>query len=279
MFNHNATHSNQQITNIVLTVLVLIFVSTQISPFYHSASADSYKLADLNVANLYTMSQEGNGQLAVEQVANVAYDLGLWQPAPGDTVAYDYLMSAKFRGAMIDFDDVPAICRDKNQIPDPQACVESFRTQETQVRFGRSFFSTPQADGTITLRIADDIIGTYIEEVGHSWQEYAFETDGRMSGERAHPTSLTDAEYWAAGREYQIKMYILGLDGEVLELSAEERTNLVTSVCDSGNTYAYPIGREVPSYSAPANWPHPEYWPTSTPTRSEHLEFCASELQ
>ncbi len=279
MFNSTQTHSNSKFNSIILIASVIIFLISQFTAIYGNASADGPTAANLNVNDLYDMAINGNGQSAVNQVADVAYSLGQWQPAPGDAVAYDGLMSIHIRGAMVDYDDVPAICRDKNQVPDPAACVETFRAQEKQVRFGRSFFSTPEADGTVSLRFADDILGTYIEEVGHSWQEYAFETDGNMSGERLHTTSLADADYWSSGREYQIKMYILGLDGILLELSDAERTSLVESVCRSDVDYAYPIGHEVPSYGPPSNWPHPELWPTSTPTLIDHMDFCAAELQ
>lgn len=278
-FNHNATYSNQQLKRFFLIGIILIIVLTQFSVVYPHASADTYTVANLNVGDLYSMSVNGNGQFAVEQVAGVAYNLGYWQPAPGDTVAYDDYMNVYIRGAVVDYDEVPAICRDKNQIPDPVACVESFRQQETQVRFGRSLFGTPHEDGTVSLRAADDIVSTYIEEVGHSWQEYAFETDGLMNGERLHTTTLAEAEYWKSGREYQIKMYLIGLDDNILELSEEERTNLVKSICIADYNYGYPIGHEVPSYGPPSDWPHPEFWPTSTPSEAVHMEFCASELQ
>ncbi len=277
--NHNSTYSNQQMKSIILIGVILIIVLTQFGVVYPHASAETYALANLNVGDLYDMSLNGNGQFAVEQVADVAFNLGYWQPAPGDTVIYDDLMSIYVRGAIVDYDEVPAICRDKFQVPDPVECVEVFRRQETQVRFGRSFFSTPNEDGSVSLRAADDIVSTYIEEVGHSWQEYAFETDGVMSGERLHTTTMADAEYWKNGREYQVKMYLLGLDGNILELTAQERTNLVKSVClEDGKDYAYPIGHEVPTYGPPNDWPYPEFWPTTTPTYDEHTAFCGGEL-
>lgn len=277
-FNHNSTYLNQQIRRSILIRVILIIVLTQFIVVYPHASADTNTAVNLDVGDLYTMSVNGNGQFAVEQVADVAFNIGHWQPAPGDMVTYDEYMSIYVRGSIVDYDEVPAICRDKFQVPDPVECVESFRRQETQVRFGRSLFSTPLEDGSVSLRAADDIVSTYIEEVGHSWQEYAFETDGLMSGERLHITTLAEAEYWKNGREYQIKMYLLGLDGNMLELSAQERINLVKSICMSEYDYGYPIGHEIPSYGPPHDWPHPELWPINAPAEITHQEFCEGEL-
>ncbi|MBN1966098.1 MAG: hypothetical protein JW910_15720, partial [Anaerolineae bacterium] len=121
----------------------------------------------------------------------------------------------------------------------------------------------------------DDVLSTYIEEVGHSWQEYLYETDGLGSGPRTRPTGYYEAMHFAPGSEYQVKLYILNLDGTVLHLSAEERARFVDAICEADG-YANPVGREVPAYGAPTGWPNPEGWPTVAPTEAEHAALCTT---
>ena len=80
-----------------------------------------------------------------------------------------------------------------------------------------------------------------------------------------------DGKRLVTGWEYQVKRYILSLDGSWLSLSAAERQELKSSVCDG---YANPRYRPVPEYSAPPLWPNPAGWPTTAPTASELRAFC-----
>lgn len=221
------------------------------------------------VAAMIANNQE---QAALEIVIRTAREVGGWGPAPGDDVVFDPYMSRQVRGAVWDFDEMPD-CHDPKVSPDPQACLAQFVALERQVRFGPSLFTTPQADGSVAPRpIFDDLLSTYIEEVGHSWQEYQYEMQGSGSGLRQRPTTLAESQRWAAGREYQIKRYILSLDGDLLALSEEQRGALMAAICDG---YANPLGHEVPVFGAPAGWPKPAGWLVANPTADELGAFCA----
>jgi hypothetical protein len=151
-------------------------------------------------------------------------------------------------------------------------CHALFLAQERQVRFGPSLFTNPVDGGSAVLRPAfGDLLSTYIEETGHSWQEYQYETNG--SGGARRSTTRAESDRWAHGKEYQIKSYILYLDGKLITLSDEQRANLRDAICLS---YANPMGYEVPAYGAPTGWPYAEGWPTSAPTPEAFQAFCAA---
>ena len=125
-------------------------------------------------------------------------------------------------------------------------------------------------DGTYDARDVDDILSVYIEEVGHSWQEYCYETEGQCRGERTRQTSWGEGQMRVAGWEYQVKMYLLSLDGDLLDLSEAERVELVAAICEG---YANPRFSVVTS-SPPPGWVNPEGWPTSPPTSEEIDALC-----
>ncbi len=267
MFKFNTSHSKRLIGKAIIISLVIILVGQQLK-----AMAIGPNLKDVDVAHLVEMVEQGNGQAAVMQVSEVAFTLGHFTPAPNDTIVFDPLMSRQIRGAVIDFDELPAACTTNNakMTFDAETCANEFWAKEPTVRLGRSFFTTRQDDGTVVIRSADDMLATFIEETGHSWQEYLYETEGR-GGQRTRLTTIAESKRWAAGREYQVKRYILNLDGNLLNLSEQQRTNLKAQICVD---YANPIGAEVPAYAAPADWPNPEGWPTTNPTLDELLDFC-----
>lgn len=243
---------------------------------YINVNAISYRVnyaaaAGPEMEQIRVMVENKDEQYALDLIMQTAKEIGGWEPAPGDNVVFDSYMSRNIRGSVLDYDE-PAHCSDVRVSPDPQACIDDFQRVETQVRFGPSLFSTPQPDGNATLRPEfSDLLSTYIEEVGHSWQEYLYETKGTGNGPRQH-TTKAESEHWAAGREYQIKRYILSLDGTLLTLSDQQRSNLMTQICEG---YANPVGHEVPAYSSPPGWANPEGWPVSQPTSEELATFCA----
>ncbi|MCQ3931858.1 MAG: hypothetical protein DPW16_15510 [Chloroflexi bacterium] len=223
--------------------------------------------------DLYDLVQQGEGNVAVQQVAVFAQELGGWGPAPGDEVVFDPHMDRDIRGALVEV-DYPAHCYERKGVPDQTECIEYYQMIERRVRFGRSLFTTPNGDGTETLRpMFEDVLSTFIEEVGHSWQEYLYETDGQ-AGPRLHETTQAEAERWAAGREYQIKRYILSLDGVVFTLSDQQLATLRSHICEG---YANPINHEIPTFAAPTGWPHPEGWPTTMPSAIEFDAFCHTD--
>jgi hypothetical protein len=133
------------------------------------------------------------------------------------------------------------------------------------------------ADGSSAPRPAfDDLLAIYLEEVGHSWQEYLHETDGLGRGARTRQTSWEDGLYRLNGWEYQVKRYILSLDGNLLALSQEERERLYADMC-AGDGYANPLGRSVSAYGAPSGWPNPQGWPTAAPTLEAFQAFCTQK--
>lgn len=268
MFQFHTFYTKHLIWKAILVLLVVIVAGQQLN-----VMAVGPNLKDVNVEELVNMVEQGDGQTAVAQISEVAYALGHFAPAPNDTVVFDSFMSRQIRGAVIDFDELPSACTGSKNAKvgiDRETCANEFWAQEPTVRFGRSFFTTPQEDGSFAIRSADDILATFIEETGHSWQEYLYETNGR-GGQRIQVTTIVESERWAAGREYQVKRYILSLDGSLINLSDEQRTVLKSQICLG---YASPIGAEVPAYGAPADWPNPEGWPTTNPTLDELTSFC-----
>ncbi len=117
------------------------------------------------------------------------------------------------------------------------------------------------------------MLSTYIEEVGHSWQEYLYETEGRGSGERTRVTSYSTGLRLGPGWEYQIKIYLLTLDGTLLKLSTDERAILMDSICQADG-YANPTYHDIPPYGPPPGWPAPEAWPTTKLSDSDLQLFC-----
>jgi hypothetical protein len=226
--------------------------------------------------NLYQLAMTGQGSAAVQQVANAAREWGNWQPAPGNKVVFDSSLAWNVRGEVMIRDLVPEEC----QVPKmarmmAEDCATDLVTKQDLVRFGKSMFYERQPDGsTLPRPVFDDVLSTYIEEVGHSWQEYLFETEGRGSGARTHLTRWDEAARWGHGWEYQIKMYILNLDGTLLNLSDLEYGRLKANICDADG-YANPLGRDIPTFGAPAGWPQPESWPVAAPTPEQFETFCA----
>ena len=260
----------------LIIFMVLLIIANPFDFGNQSAQAVGPGLESLDVTYLVDLTQQGSGQQAVETVSSVAVTAGNWGPAPGDQIVFDPYMRRAIRGAVLDYDEVPESCFDPRGAADPQMCVNAFHSTEVAVRFGPSFFTTPTEEGHI-IRTPDDVMSTFIEESGHSWQEYAFETDGKMSGERIRETTIEDAHFWKKGREYQVKMYILNLDGEYLDLSDSQRTALLNAICGSDG-YANPLGVEVPGYGPPPEWPAPDQWPTAAPRLSDHMDFCSANL-
>ena len=153
-------------------------------------------------------------------------------------------------------------------------CLIDYSLKENWVRLGRAMFVTSVEDGTPAPQpVFDDLLATYIEEVGHSWQEYLYETDGLGSGPRLHPTAWEDGNFYQIGWEYQIKRYVLSLDGDLLSLSDAARARLIGDICDADG-YANPSRGHIPVYGAPAGWPHADHWPTVAPAPGELQSFC-----
>lgn len=267
------TNTRQTIARRSLPAVVALLVALSLAAHEMACAVRPAAALGPDRLALYDMVRNGQGAAALDMVAAAAQALGGWQPAPGDQILFDAHLSRKVRGASQDFDELPFDCADPTFSDDEEACRQAFAAQETQVRFGRSLFSTPSADGDTPRPAFDDLLSTYIEEVGHSWQEYLYETDGR-GGARTRQTTLAESEKWSNGREYQIKMYILSLDGTLLTLSDDQRDTLRAHICgDEG--YANPLDNPVPPYGAPAGWPNPQGWPVSAPTVEEFGAFCA----
>lgn len=227
-----------------------------------------------DTTSLVTLVQTGQGAAAVEQVAAAALERGGWAPAPGDRVIFDSSLSPFVRGKIQVVDQTPAECASAKFSRLMDDCTLDFETGEELVRFGDGLFTNPVEGNSLPRPNLDDVLSTYIEEVGHSWQEYLFETDGAGGGERVHATSYEDGLYWGPGWEYQVKMYLLALDGDLLSLSAEERAILKASIC-AEDGYANPIGHHVPPYGPPPGWPRPDAWPVSDPAPDAFQAFCA----
>lgn len=227
----------------------------------------------INTTTFYSLILNDDGDAAVRQLTALAELGGGWGPAPGDTVVFDPYMPS-WTVAEVKAIDLPPDGCDTDDPTEPRHpdCDRVFEYQQSLVRFGSMTFVKPLADGSFAPRSnIDDMLSVYIEEVGHSWQEYCYETEGRCAGERTMLTTWGAGRRLASGREYQVKMYILSLDGTWLTLSDGERTELKTAICGG---YANPKYSEVPAYNAPPAWPNPQGWPTTKPTVEEFQKFC-----
>lgn len=233
----------------------------------------------LDAAQLHALAGQGNGALAVQLTVAEAARRGGWTAAPGDSVVYDATLALPVRGSVQIVDVPPAECGDPRLRRLTASCEQALAHEQNLVRFGRMTFSDLDRDRNLVPRtLPDDILATYIEEVGHSWQEYLYETGGRATGTRTRPITWDDSLYFTPGWEYQIKRYILSLDGAWLVLSAEYRAELTQAICNiagKANTgYANPTGHAVLSYDAPPGWPNPAGWPLAAPSADELAAFC-----
>ena len=218
----------------------------------------------------------GQGDAALQRLADLADQRGGWGPAPGDRVAFAPTMLLDV-ASVIAIDLPPQDCvvldagRDRFETRSPD-CGRDFQYEQNLVRFGPATFAVPLPGGTFGPRAGlDDVLSVYIEEVGHSWQEYCYETEGRCRGDRTRPTTWGEGKQRAAGWEYQIKMYILNLDRTWLALSDAERAELTGAICAG---YADPHYAVVSEYGPPPGWPNPPGWPTSAPTPDEFQALC-----
>jgi hypothetical protein len=253
-----------------MLILAINLIASQIVP----VSAVTATGPD-NDATLYGLLESGQEEVALQMLVDTAVERGGWEPAPGNTVVYDPALPWNVRAEVMARDLLPVECSVPKLARLTEECGLDLVSQQDLVRFGRSTFVNPQPGGDVLPRPAfDDLLSTYIEEVSHSWQEYLFETEGQGSGPRGRKMSWDEVSYWAHGWEYQAKHYILSLDGILLSLSDEEREALKGYICED-DSYANPLGHAVPDYSAPAGWPNPEGWPTTTPTPDELYAFCA----
>lgn len=235
----------------------------------------------LDTAHLHALVSEGDGALAVQFTAAEAAQRGGWAAAPGESLAYDAELARPVRGAVRIVDVPPVECSDPRLHRLTARCTQELTHEQNLVRFGCMTFSDLDSDGTLTPRaLPDDILATYIEEVGHSWQEYLYETEGRASGPRTRAITWDDSLYFTPGWEYQVKRYILSLDGVWLRLSDEYRAELTHAICKTADGvstgYANPSGHAVLSYGPPPGWPNSAGWPLGAPSAGELAAFCTS---
>ncbi len=257
---------------VVLVLVAIVGLNIlQLTLIIRSAAA----VAPDMTTELYELVMNAQGDAALQTVISEAQTLGGWGAAPGDVVVYDTDLADGIGGAVRFIDSGPVDCVNPKIARQMEDCLIDYSLKENWVRLGRTMFVAGIADSQPAPQPAfDDLLATYIEEVGHSWQEYLHETDGLGSGPRLHPTAWEDGKYYQVGWEYQIKRYVLSLDGNLLNLSDEARARLMRDICDADG-YANPMKGQIPTYGAPADWPHAESWPTAAPTPDEFQTFCA----
>jgi len=276
-FKTTGQANHKRTVKLVQVMLVVVFLLGVVAP---AAAADpgERSLAALlpDAETLYTLVSTDQGDAAVQLLAAAAAEYGNWAPAPGDLVAYAPGLARNVRGQVSFVDQAPFECADARLSRFTEGCDRDFSVDQNLVRLGTSTFADPLDNGGFAPRPnVDDVLSTYVEETGHSWQEYLFETGGLGNGPRTQTTSYEDGLYWSPGWEYQVKMYVLSLDGTWLHLSVAERASFVSALCDPTG-YANPTHHHVPAFGAPAGWPNPEGWPVGDPTPEAHAAFCAT---
>jgi hypothetical protein len=262
-----ARHHLLRFVVISLIVLGLGSYLLRLAPQMTKATVPEYTALDL-----FELAANGQGDAAVQDLAALAETRGGWGPAPGDETAFAPTMRLAV-ASTVAIDEPPQDCTipDRTQPRNPD-CGRDFQRDQNLVSFGPETFEMMRRNGTSAPRATvDDILSVYIEEVGHSWQEYCYETEGRCQGERTRITTWIEGKQQAAGWEYQTKMYILSLDGTLLKLSSGERAQLSSSICAG---YADPRYTGVSAYGPPPGWPNPAGWPTTTPTQEQFQAFC-----
>ena len=276
MLNLQGLAYHKRAVKLVQVLVVTAFLLGMVAPVA-AADPGERSLAALlpDAETLFQMASTGQGDTAAAMLAAAAAEYGNWAPAPGDSVAFAAGLARNVRGQVSFVDQPPFECADSRLGRFTEGCDRDFSTGETLVRLGMATFADPQARGFAPRPSVDDMLSTYVEETGHSWQEYTFETDGLASGPRLHNTTYEDGLYWLPGWEYQVKMYVLSLDGTWLHLSVAERASFVSAVCDPSG-YANPTHHHVPAFGAPAGWPNPAGWPVNDPTLEAHAAFCAA---
>ncbi|HEX3053809.1 MAG TPA: hypothetical protein VHP83_24330 [Aggregatilineaceae bacterium] len=255
--------------NWLLTAFIFIGITLLLS---NSVELRSVMGASDDPVTLFQMAESGQAEAALDIVSASAAQIGGWGAAPGDEIVFDPSLARGIRASILVIDLPPGECSLPKLARNRQECVDDYTAKQNQIRFGRSMFSTADEQGNRQPRpVFDDLLSTYIEEMGHSWQEYLYETEGRGVGPRNILTSWEEGNYWAHGWEYQVKMYVLSLDGRWLFLSVAERTELKSNICTGyANTEHY----YIPAYSAPPGWPNPEGWPTTKPSSEALQDFC-----
>ena len=246
-----------------------------------------FAISALSVGPLSTQNLDGlalhelvlsdQGDHALQLLSEEALARGGWAPALGDVVVFvpnmvEFLMA---RTVAIDIGpdncDLPRTPLVRKLEPPNPDCGRDFQAHQNEIQFGPGSFLIEVGFDMVEPRPLDDILSVYIEEVGHSWQEYCYETEGRCQGERTQMTTWGQGMQLASGWEYQVKMYILGLDGNLLHLSEDERIALRNQICDG---YANPIYSKVLPYGPPDSWADPEAWPLAAPSLAEYATFC-----
>jgi hypothetical protein len=266
-------HAHAQRYWSLLAIAVMMALGVSLYVFHLTAQTTRATSVTSDPGVLYELVANGQGNEALQQLAALADARGGWGPAPGDEVTFAPTMRLAVASTEA-IDAPPEDCA----VPDPSVppssdCKRDYQRDQNLVRFGPATFETTQRDGTVAPRAtADDILSVYIEEVGHSWQEYCYETEGRCQGERTRITTWIEGKQRAAGWEYQMKMYILSLDGTWLELSNGERAALTTAICSG---YANPRYTGVSPYGPPPGWPNVAGWPTTAPSVEAFQQFCS----
>lgn len=234
--------------------------------------------AEVNIDTLVDMVTAHHGVEALSVVSNLAVERGGWGPAPGDEVVFEASLPWWVRGSVLSADTLPPDCGiPLGPLTDVSHCAPIDVEEERHVRFGRALFMNDCGTNAPVPRASvDDVLATYIEEMGHSWQEYYYETEGRGEGPRTRQTLWEDANRLIAGREYQIKAYVLSLSDLLPDLSREERARLAADICEPDG-YANPLGHVVPCEGPPPGWPNPSGWPVTAPTPEALAEFCAAQ--
>jgi hypothetical protein len=239
--------------------------------FHPATQATGAIHSNISALTLYERVVNGQGDVAIQELAALAKARGGWEPAPGTAVFVPTMHLTVASTIAIDMPPQDCTVQDPTAPQSPE-CGRDFQREQDLVRFGPATFAETLHDGMFVPRASvDDVLSVYIEEVGHSWQEYCYETEGRCQGDRTRLTTWGEGKQRANGWEYQIKMYILSLDGTWLALSDRERAELSAAVCTG---YADPQYAVMSADGPPPGWPNPAGWPTAAPTPDDFQVFC-----
>ncbi|MCD4687499.1 MAG: hypothetical protein K8S97_16335 [Anaerolineae bacterium] len=230
---------------------------------------------------LYQMTTVGEGQLAVDILAEAAKEIGGWEPAEGFPVSFVNDLSDVVPDATTGTRGITLIPNPGMEYPrlfglPPHSDVSSW-VADRAVSGSMGIYVSPQTflniAGDAPHTATGDLLAIYIEEVIHSHQYNLYEHAGDSAGTIIRVINRAVQDAYGNAWEYEAKRYILSLaDAGNLHISGEQREHLVNTM-RPGNYANISGATGFPDiYSFPNDW-MPGYWVEDWKAEQEHPPY------